>query len=114
MSSGDGVEQASAVADRRDAQLAQILGCQPAQHLPVNVVVAERGRVLFEPETAQPPTYIHWSRPKPASRAFTTAPVWHFVQTGLKDTLGTRSIAAKPAQARGPATRAHSADRLEL
>jgi hypothetical protein len=27
---GDGVEQASAVADRRDAQLAQILGRQPA------------------------------------------------------------------------------------
>src|ERR1700674_1027732 len=46
----DGVEQPTAVADRPDAELAQILARQPAQNLAVNVVVAERGRILFEPE----------------------------------------------------------------
>jgi len=54
----DSVEDSAAVADRHDAELTQILGRQPPQHLPVNVVLAERGRVLFEPEAAQPFRYI--------------------------------------------------------
>jgi hypothetical protein len=57
--SGDGVKQAAAVADRRDAEIAQIVACQPAQNLPVNVVVAERWRILFEPEVPQPFGHIH-------------------------------------------------------
>jgi hypothetical protein len=48
-----------AMAYRRNPELAQILSCQPAQHLLVNVVVAERGRVLLEPEAAQPSHYVH-------------------------------------------------------
>ena len=55
----DGVDQTPAVADRRDAELAQILGRQPPQNLPVDIVVAERGRILVEPEIAQPLGHIH-------------------------------------------------------
>jgi hypothetical protein len=44
---------------RVDAEIAQIVACQLAQNLPVNVVVAERGRVLFEPEVPQPFGDIH-------------------------------------------------------
>jgi hypothetical protein len=57
--SGDRVKQAAAVADRRDAEIAQIVAGQPAQNLPVNVVVAERWRILFEPEVPQPFGHIH-------------------------------------------------------
>ena len=39
--------------------LAQILGRQPPQNLPVDIVVAERGRILVEPEIAQPLGHIH-------------------------------------------------------
>jgi hypothetical protein len=40
------------VADRGDAQLAQILGCQPLQYRIVDVIVAESRGVLFEPQPA--------------------------------------------------------------
>jgi hypothetical protein len=50
--SGDGIEQATAVADRGDAQLAQILGGQPPQDRIVDVIVAESRSVLFEPQSA--------------------------------------------------------------
>jgi mRNA interferase HigB len=53
------VEQPPAVAYRGDPELAQILARQPAQNLSINVVVAERGPILFEPETAQPFAYMH-------------------------------------------------------
>ena len=62
----DGVEQSTAVADRRDTELAQILARQPAQHLPVNVVAAESGPILFEPEPTQPFGHIHRSCPETA------------------------------------------------
>src|SRR6516164_970422 len=39
---------------------------QPTQNLPVNVVVAEPGRILFEPEAAQPFGHIHRSCPETA------------------------------------------------
>ena len=58
---GDCVEQAAAMADRRDTQLAQVLSREPAQKLPINVVVAERGHISFEPEAAQPSDHIHGS-----------------------------------------------------
>src|SRR6516162_8260099 len=45
--------------DRRDAEFAQILARQPAQNLAVNVIVAESGPILFEPEIAQPFAYMH-------------------------------------------------------
>jgi len=64
---GDGIEQPAAVTDRRDAKLAQIVGRKPVQHLPVNIVIAERGHVLFEPEAAQPFGHIHRSCPETAS-----------------------------------------------
>ena len=47
------------MADRGDAQLAQILGGQPSQNRIVDVIVAERRRVLFEPQPAQPRHYVH-------------------------------------------------------
>jgi len=47
------------MADRVDAKFAQILGRQPAQDLPVDVVLAKRGRVLLEPEAAQPFGHVH-------------------------------------------------------
>jgi hypothetical protein len=56
---GDGAEQSAAVADRCHAERLQILARQPAQNLLVNVVVAERGQISFEPEAAQPFGHIH-------------------------------------------------------
>ena len=47
------------MADRGDAQLAQILGSQPPQYVAVDIIVAECGRVSFEPQPAQPRCYIH-------------------------------------------------------
>jgi hypothetical protein len=41
-----------------------MLACQPAQNLPVNVVVAERGHILFTPEAAQPFGYLYPSCPQ--------------------------------------------------
>ncbi len=64
---GDRVKHSAAVADRRDAELAQILARQPAQNLLVNVVVAERGRILFEPKPAQPFGHIHRSHYSPGA-----------------------------------------------
>jgi hypothetical protein len=55
----DRVKQPPAVTDRCDTQLAQILGREPTQDLSVNIVVAERWPVLFEPEAAQPFGHIH-------------------------------------------------------
>jgi hypothetical protein len=40
------------VADRGDAQVAQILGGQPPQDRIVDVIVAESRSVLFEPQSA--------------------------------------------------------------
>jgi len=64
----DGVEHATTMADRRDAKLAQVLGRQTVQNLPIDVVIAEGGRVSFEPEAAQPFCNIHSIRPKLARR----------------------------------------------
>jgi hypothetical protein len=61
---GNGVEQSAAMANRGDPKLAKVLGRQPAQYFPVNVVVAERGLILLEPEAAQPFAYIHSRSPK--------------------------------------------------
>jgi hypothetical protein len=41
------------VPDRRDTELAQIPPVSRPRNLVVNVVVVERGRILFEPEAAQ-------------------------------------------------------------
>jgi hypothetical protein len=55
------------VPDRRDPKLTQVFARQSTQNLPVDVVIAERGRVLFKPEAAQPFGHIHRSRPETAS-----------------------------------------------
>jgi hypothetical protein len=49
---GDGIEEPAPVADRSDAQLAQILGGQPWQHRSVDIIVAESRRVLFQSQPA--------------------------------------------------------------
>src|SRR5207253_736046 len=79
----DGVEQSAAMADRRDTQLAQILGRQPRQNLPVNVVVAKRGHILFEPEAAQPFGHIHWNCLNRQTVSRITIPARLSVQAGL-------------------------------
>jgi hypothetical protein len=53
--------------NRCDAELAEILAGQPAQYLPINVIVAERGRISLEPEAAQPFGHNHRSCPGTAS-----------------------------------------------
>jgi hypothetical protein len=53
--------------DRRDTEFAEILARQPPQNFPVDVVVAECGRVLFEAETVQPFGHIRRYRPETTS-----------------------------------------------
>jgi len=65
--------------DRRDTEFAEILARQPPQNFPVDVVVAECARVLFEPETAQPFGHIHTCRPETASLGPITSPALHSV-----------------------------------
>jgi len=52
-------EQFSAVADRGYADADQIFGCQLGQDLGVDIVVAERLLVLFEPQAVQPGCDVH-------------------------------------------------------
>jgi hypothetical protein len=59
---GDRTEQPAAMADRGDAELAQILGRQLRQNLAVDVIVAEVRRILLKPEPAQPFGQIHRAR----------------------------------------------------
>src|SRR5215470_1804205 len=66
--------------NRCDAELAEILAGQPAQYLPINVIVAERGRILLEPEAAQPFGHIHRSCPGTASLGKHYTPVLQSVQ----------------------------------
>src|SRR5262249_27462063 len=65
--SGNGIEQPATVTNRRDTELAQILARESTQNLPINVVVAERGLILFEPEASQPFGHIHRSCPEATS-----------------------------------------------
>ena len=48
-------------------QLAQVLSREAAQNLLIDVVVAERGHISFEPEAAQPLGHIHVSSLKTSS-----------------------------------------------
>ena len=52
------VEDLPPVADRRDTDLAQIVGGERAQHLAVDVVVAERAGVLIQAKAAEPALQI--------------------------------------------------------
>jgi hypothetical protein len=56
---GNRVEHAAAMADQRDAEVPQVIGGQARQYAPIDRIVAERGGILFEAETAQPITDIH-------------------------------------------------------
>ena len=56
---GDGVEQLAPVADRGDAEAAQVVGRQLGQDLGVDVVVAERLLVLAQAQPAQPSPDVH-------------------------------------------------------
>jgi len=57
------------MADRRNTELAQILNRQPAQNLPINVVVTEHGLISLEPKAAEPFGHFHMSRLETASLA---------------------------------------------
>ena len=75
----DSIEQPAAMADGCDPKLAQILRRQPAQVLSVDVVVAERGRILFQPEAAQPSGHIHSRRLGGASLPGLSIAMWRVV-----------------------------------
>jgi hypothetical protein len=47
------------MADRGHAQADQVVGRQLRQDLGIDIVVAERWLVLFEPQPAQPRRHIH-------------------------------------------------------
>ena len=47
------------MADRGHADADQVVGRQRRQHFAIDIIVAECGRVLFEPEPAQPRQYVH-------------------------------------------------------
>ena len=76
---GNGIEQPAAVPDRRNSELTQILARESVENLPINVMVTERGRVLFEPKAAQPFGHIHRSCPETASLGSITTPVHPYV-----------------------------------
>jgi len=47
------------MADRGHTDADQVVGRQRRQHLTVDIIVAKCGRVLFEPQPAQPRHYVH-------------------------------------------------------
>jgi hypothetical protein len=47
------------MADRGHADADQVVGHQLRQYFAIDIVVAERRRVLFEPQPAQPRSYVH-------------------------------------------------------
>src|ERR1700730_15160124 len=47
------------MAARGYADADQVVGRQLRQHLAIDIVVAERRRVLFKPQPAQPRRYVH-------------------------------------------------------
>ena len=55
----DRLEQLTAVADRGDAEVLEVLSRQTRQHSAIDVVVAEYRFVLSEPAPARPPRDIH-------------------------------------------------------
>jgi hypothetical protein len=67
---GDGAQQFAPVADRGDTKIGEIVGSQCRQHLIVDVVIVEGGRILFEAEAAQPVGNVHRHETVPGPRAF--------------------------------------------
>ena len=55
----DGVEQLAPMPDRGDAERDQVLGGQPRQHLPTDVIGAERLGVVLQPQVPQPARDVH-------------------------------------------------------
>ena len=47
------------MADRGHTDADQVVGRQRRQHLTIDIIVAKCGRVLFEPQPAQPRHYVH-------------------------------------------------------
>jgi hypothetical protein len=62
------------MSDRGYANAGQVVGRQLRQHLGVDIILAQRGRVLFEPEAAQPFGHIHRSCPQTADLGNITTP----------------------------------------
>jgi hypothetical protein len=93
---GDRVEQAAAVADRRNAQLPQIFRRQPAQDLPVDIVGAEREQILVRPETAQPFRNVHCNSRGRMSPRSITAPPTPSVQDGREKRAASCAVAKGP------------------
>jgi hypothetical protein len=55
------------MAYRADPEISKIFGRQAPEHIAVNVVLAKRRLVLFEPEFPQPACDVH-VRPRPSGR----------------------------------------------
>ena len=47
------------MADEGNAQVLEVVGRQFTQHLAIYRVIVKCGRVLFEPQAAQPRRYVH-------------------------------------------------------
>ena len=47
------------MADRRNANLPEVIRCQLRQHLPIDLVVAEGRHIALKAQTLQPRLYVH-------------------------------------------------------
>ena len=56
---GDRIEQLAAMASKHHAEILQILRRQLRQHVPIDLVVAERRHISFKAQTPQPRRYVH-------------------------------------------------------
>ena len=56
---GDRLDQSAPVPHRRDADFLQVVRGQARQHLPIDLIVAERRLVALQPQTFQPRRYFH-------------------------------------------------------
>jgi hypothetical protein len=61
------VQQFLAMAERRDADLLEIVASQPTQHFLVDVVGAERLGILGETDAAEPTVDIQMQSPWPVT-----------------------------------------------
>ena len=84
----DRIDQSAPVPHRRDPDFLQVVRGQTRQHLPIDLIVAERRLVALQPQTFQPRRYVHVLvlRAEEASNAagtvlgkkFLGRPRWHF------------------------------------
>jgi hypothetical protein len=60
---GDGVEQLTAMPDKSDTKILQVLRRQTRQDRPVDLILAECRLILFEAKPPQPTSDVHGGAP---------------------------------------------------